>query len=643
MCGIFVAFNYQDRGVAAADLRDATSLVSHRGPDNIGHFDDGRCFLGHTRLSIVGLGSGSDQPFQFDHLVMTYNGEVYNYIEIREELISCGYTFETTSDTEVVLKAFHKWGGACFAKFNGMWALAIYDTKSGKLIASRDRFGQKPMFALRDGQTIYLASELQQLVKLSGGTIDYGLIQMFLKEGTYEGEGRTFIRGVDEFPKAHYFEFGATGEPNGMRYWDYWDGKIGKVDDACLSEFSQLLQDAVKLRMRADVPFGVLLSGGIDSTVVAAFARQFAGDGTSIPAYTYAASEAAEDESAYAATVANRLALTLTVRKQDRDPADYRGRLKQLVKHMGRGHSSPAIVSVDYLYESVAESGMKLALDGQGADELLAGYKTYFPLAIPLFLLKGRLSQAVDCFRDACGFGLASAGILFLRNVLPAPARAALRRLYGYERFFRLYRDEPRASRLKAVGTAAKNKSIFNRYLIKQHNIGLTNLLFYGDVVAMKNSVENRSPFMDYRLVDFVFSKGDRLKLQGGANKYALRALPVYDAFRDVLDRKKIGFSSDARTDTKLAMIRELKTSPILAWPIFTKSLAAFVKGTGFEDKKYERLLFRFYQVHLWNEVLQEMKDASTTAGIVPRMKSAPVPTRMASGSADAYVSVTSD
>lgn len=613
MCGIFAAYNYRHRRFDKVDFLEATAAVSHRGPDNLGDFDDGRCFLGHTRLSIVGLGAGANQPFEFENLVMVFNGEVYNYIELRRDLELLGYAFQTTSDTEVVIKAFHKWGGECLSKFNGMWALSIYDKATGKLFAARDRFGQKPLFALRDGCTLYLASELQQLVRFSDGEVDYGLIQMFLKEGTYDGDGRTFFRAIDEFPKAHYCEFDGTEETRCVRYWNYWNDEIRRADEASLSEFAELLHDAVRLRLRADVPFGLLLSGGVDSTIVAALARRCGGEGRRIPAYAYS-SQDADDERKYAEQVANRLKLNLTVCEQEQDPANYRARLKQLVRHLGRGHSSPAIASVDHLYESVAKSGIRLALDGQGADELLAGYKTYFPLAVPLFLFKGKIRQAVSCLRDAWNFGVISAAILFLRNALPPPAKKALRWFYGYEALFRSYSTKPGLPPLEQETKHAKNKSVFNRFLIQQHDLGLGNLLFYGDIVAMKHSVENRSPFLDYRLVDFVFSKSEELKLRGCVNKYALRVLPEYQVFRDVLDRRKIGFSSDIQLETKLAMTRELRESPILAWPIFSKRFTYFAKGRRLESKRFERLLFRLYQVHLWNEVFSNRGRSECTA-----------------------------
>ncbi len=159
ICGIFVAFNYNNREFSEAEFISATSQVSHRGPDNFDFISDGKCFLGHTRLTIIDLEKGANQPLYFQNLIIVYNGEIFNYIELGEELIALGYSFDTNSDTEVAIKSYHKCGGDCFSKFNGMWSLAIYDKNKVSIIAARDRFGQKPLFVLQEEDSIFFVSE----------------------------------------------------------------------------------------------------------------------------------------------------------------------------------------------------------------------------------------------------------------------------------------------------------------------------------------------------------------------------------------------------------------------------------------------------------------------------------------------------
>lgn len=602
MCGIFVAYNHIGlEKKLTENFKSAIAKIVHRGPDNTGHFADNYCFLGHTRLAILDLDKASDQPFWHGDYLLTYNGEIFNYLELRTELQNLGCSFHTESDTEVVIAAYAKWGVECFSRFNGMWALAIYDTAKNELVVSRDRFGQKPLFMSRSDSEVYFASEFQQLSNLVEFDIDYGLIQMFLKEGTFEGKGRTFLRTIQEFPKAHYLRITRSGEWESRAYWSYWSGEVAPTDETIISEFADLLSDAVRLRLRTDVPFGLLVSGGVDSTLIASYARQHIGKGKAIPAFAFSSNDA-NDERAYAEKVSDRLGLELNVSSQEQNPSDYKKRLAMLVRHLGRGHSSPAIVSIDYLYESVSRKGIRVALDGQGADELLAGYKNYFVLVIPWYFVRGQFRQAWLAFLDQLRFGFIASVLLFLRNTLPPPFRKIMRLVYGYELLFRNY-PEVKTPRWISVKPVTKNANLLNRYLIWHHNLGLENLLYYGDIVAMRNSVENRSPFMDHRLVDFAFSHDDKLKLKDAIDKYALRTSAAYQPFRDVLEREKIGFSSDILAETKKSMIAELRKSRILEWPIFSNRATRFINSDAPMKYKFERFLFRLYQVHLWHEI----------------------------------------
>lgn len=535
---------------------------------------------------------------------MVYNGEVFNYIELREELIKAGYSFKTTSDTEVVIIAFHAWKEACFSKFNGMWSLVIYDKSANRLYISRDRFGQKPLYVMQKDNAIFFASEVQQLLACSDSQPDYEVIQQFLKEGCFESNGRTFFKSIEMFPKAHYAIVNSNGQIIVGRYWDYWNGKVEEADEKCFDEFNQLLENSIKIRLRADVPYGIILSGGVDSTIISAYTREIDGYEKSISAFTYS-SQDMYDESIYAKEIAKKLNISLTLQTQDEDPVEYTNRLKKIVKHMGRGHSSPAIISIDYLYEAVHRANIKIALDGQGADELLAGYEHYFPLIIPVFLLKANFKQAFLFLKEFFKRGFFSMTVCYLRVNLPEYCKKIGRILYGYERFFKNYDSSEMPSSFNKLKKRSKNKNFLNRFLIWQHDIGLEHLLFYGDIVAMKNSVENRSPFMDHRLVDLVFKYSEKLKLWDGINKYALKQLPIYGNFRQELNRKKIGFSSDIKLKTKQYMTTELKKSEILKWSIFSAKLRKHLNEGLFEQPKYERLLFRLYQVHLWNDIFQ--------------------------------------
>lgn len=603
MCGIFIAYNNSGLdGHQTDNYKRAIAIAGHRGPDNLGHFEDDNCFMGHSRLAILDLDKSSNQPFRYGDLVIAYNGEIFNYEELRIELGNYGHNFNTESDTEVVIAAYAQWGVECFSRFNGMWALAIYDVAKNELVVSRDRFGQKPLFMSKSGNNVFFSSEFQQLASFVEKKIDFGLVQMFLKEGSYEGGGRTFLRTIQEFPKSTYLIISNKGEWKSGQYWHYWDKEIAKTDEYALEAFNNILSDAVRLRLRADVPFGLLVSGGVDSTLIASYSRDHCGESEPIKAFSYSSGDCF-DEQRYARTVADRLNLDLHIHTQDKVSSEYKTRLRKLVQHLGRGHSSPAIVSIDYLYESVANNGIRVALDGQGADELLAGYKTYFILVIPWYLMRGRFKQAYLALKDQLRFGLLSSLILFLRNVMPPFVRKFMRMIYGYESLFRKVRYNSTERWVKVEEGHDINSNPLNRYLIKQHNLGLENLLYYGDIVAMAHGVENRSPFMDHRLVDFAFSHDDRLKLHDAIDKYVLRSSEPYRKFSDILDRQKLGFPSDIVPSTKKSMVVELRNSIILDWPIFNKKIKSLVNSDKLLTKKYERFLFRLYQVHAWCDV----------------------------------------
>ena len=609
MCGIFAAFNINSE----ADinfLKKINDVTSHRGPDSSNIFVKNNCFLGHRRLSIIDLYDRSNQPFKFKNKTITYNGEIFNYIEIKNKLIEVGYTFSTSSDTEVIIKAYDYWGDDCQNQFNGMWSFAIYDEIKKTLFISRDRFGQKPLFYLLLDNVYYFASEVQQLTYLKKKP-NYEIIQQFLKEGGYESNGETFFEKIFEFPKAHSALINEKNQVNTKRYWDYPIEDNKKVDKNVYAKFNNLLDDSIKLRTRSDVDIGVLLSGGIDSAIVISTAQKYLNNKKKTIAVNYS-SENLNDEKIYAKKIAEKLNLNFYSITQDIEPNRYISRLKNIVRHLGRGHSSPAVVSTDYLYEFLSKKNIKVALDGQGADELLAGYKTYhFVLLFQYFInleIKNIYFLILDWFKD----GFLNSTIIFLRIILPEQLKKIGRWFYGYEKFFVTYKKNKRdVQTIKMIRSKYKPLNYLNRYLKKQHSIGLENLLFYGDIIAMKNSIENRSPFMDHRLVEFSFSRSHELKVNKSINKYVLRKNKGYLKFKNLLNRKKVGFESKIRKNTKSLMIKKILNSTILEMPIFSKKIKEnFEKGLFTKDK-YEEILFRIFQIYLWSEIFLDKKKTN--------------------------------
>lgn len=614
MCGIFVAIKKSDKGVLPYDnCKKATECTHHRGPDNIGFFNDDLCFMGHNRLSILGLENNSNQPFEFNNYIIVYNGEVFNYIEIKDILIKKGYTFLTNSDTEVILKAYIEWGEDAFKEFNGMWSLAIYNKENKKLIVSRDRFGQKPLFTGEKNGCLFFFSEPQQFHQIKKTKPNYDLIRRFIREGNYDKNDRkTFFSNVEEFPKACNFTL-INNKVKIKRFWSYPRSIEKRNSNKFVKEFNELLKDAVSIRLRADVDVGLLISGGIDSTIIASLVREEVGKDKKILAYSYS-SDDEYDESNFAKIISKELKLHTSFLKQDYNGENYIARLKSVVRNLGRGHSSPAIISIDYLYQEARKDGLKVILDGQGADELLGGYKQYFIHIIFEQLSKFHFKQAYSNLKAMTKvgkhhnyggvYGIFLVFILFIRENLPEIFKKLMRTIYGYEKVISSVKIMKEESILDFETDKNLNPNLVNRHLIGQHTDGLENLLYYGDIVAMKNSVENRSPFMDHKLIEFAFESDEYLKVYNGIEKYVLRNNKHYDKFFDILNRDKIGFSSNIRHETKEIMINQLSNSPILYWPIFKKkNIKKWILSGEALSKKYERFLFRVFQVHLWNQI----------------------------------------
>ena len=608
MCGIFAVF--ESSGLKNKDKKkyvESINAVQHRGPDNIDYFMDDFCFLGHSRLSIIDLESSSNQPFIDNNLCLIFNGEIFNYLELKEELKKVGHIFHTFSDTEVVIKSYKEWGRDCLKKFNGMWSFIIYDKIKKSLFVSRDRFGQKPLFIARSGESYIFASEIHQIQKYKKYDKNFYLIQKFLREGGYENNGETFFIGINEFPIANSLYLKAD-EKIFNKYWDYPSGKVKPTLPKTILSFKTLLEDAIKIRLRSDVGIGLTFSGGVDSTIIASIIDKM-NLSKHVTSYTYE-SDDLENEEPYARSIANELNLKYKTCKQDINPREYIAKLRNLVFKLGRGHSSPAIVSIDYLYADAKKNKDKVVLDGQGADELLGGYRQYLIQLIFSQVFNLKIKKAFQSFLEIfnqwkkVGQNPLMVFIMFFRDNSSKRFKHLMRFIYGYEKFFKTYKRDPIPKLLfDVVKNDNKNENAVNRHLINQHRKGLVNLLYYGDIVAMNNSIENRSPFLDHRLVEFSFNHDEELKINEGVDKRALRDLEYYTRFKKQLERKKVGFSSNIRLKTKIQMQKALLNSPILSWPIFSKNIGKKLAMDEMLSMKYERILFRFFQVHLWNEI----------------------------------------
>ena len=508
--------------------------LAHRGPDGRGVYaGDGVC-LGHLRLAIIDLSDAGLQPFASDdgRLQLLHNGEIYNYLELRDELAAKGHRFHTATDTEVILAAYREWGPRCVERFNGMWAFVVWDAAERTLFCSRDRFGVKPFYYRLDGSRFAFASEPWVL---GGADPNLSAVRDYLEQGYLDHDEETFFAGVRRLRPAHSLTFG----PDGLHIERYWQLERRDPPADPVGAVRETLLDAVRLQLRSDVPVGTCLSGGIDSSAIAvAVARHGHEHQKTVTAYF---EHRGFDERPYARAVVERTgaeAHWVTF-----DAGDLVDDLPAIVAAQGEPFGSTSICAGWYVMRAAREAGLTVMLDGQGGDEILAGYRAFFGYRLADLLGQGRLREAGA---ELAGFesrnGARWAAVALVNPHLPEGLRlAARRRLRGAAALA--------SAELRAVGPVAANGiGPFPDRLRRQLHLTLTQrgmpeLLRYEDRNSMAHSLEARVPLLDHRLVELAFSLDGSELIRRGETKSVLRRALADLLPPEVRDRRdKLGF-----------------------------------------------------------------------------------------------------
>src|SRR6266700_4408339 len=443
MCGLAVMLGLNGREANAAVLRRMAQSIAHRGPDDSGLYLDHQVGFGFRRLAILDLSPTGHQPMcsEDGELVIVFNGEIYNYIELREELRAAGHCFRSTSDTEVLLAAYREWGPECLGRLNGMWAFVIHDRRRGVLFGARDRFGVKPLFAHRGKDYWLLASEVKAILA-SGFYVretNWQVAADFLLHGKLDETPATFYAGIEQVPPGCAFEIRLDGT---WRQWTYWS--LSGIEPQPLPDaeeaVAELLEGAVRLRLRSDVPVGVCLSGGLDSTaIICAMARNrgaLTGGQAAPPLLAFCYHDAAFDERPFiAATLSQTVAL---LQRISLTPQAMWDSLAEVLRFQDEPIVSGAPIAGFHLMKLAASNGVKVVLNGQGADEVLAGYPSYFHDYWYTLLRTAQVTRAWHEMQEyAAGYGT-SAGRLFLRSL----ARVFHRQLRRFESYRSLVRRQ---------------------------------------------------------------------------------------------------------------------------------------------------------------------------------------------------------
>ncbi|HEX2544592.1 MAG TPA: asparagine synthase (glutamine-hydrolyzing) [Ramlibacter sp.] len=561
MCGIFGVFARSPAAPAALEqsVRKGLDRIRHRGPDGSGIWiaptrDVG---FGHARLSVIDLATG-DQPMSCENgrYTIIYNGEVYNYLELRQELGA--ENFRTTSDTEVILRAFIRWGADCVTRLRGMFAFAIWDAQEHRLFIARDRFGIKPLYWTLTKNGLYFASEMKALQPfLDNPQVNKAALSDYFSFQFCLGE-KTLLEGVWQLPAAHHATMCVGEAPRAQRYWEvHYDIDYGHSERWFEQRLQELLEDSIRMHMRADVEVGSYVSGGVDSSLIAALARQTR-PGERFQGFNGRFEGPEFDESMYARALGEAEKMQMHV--ADIDELDFVENIRKVIWHLDQPTAGPGSFPQFMVSKKVREH-VKVVLGGQGGDEIFGGYARYL-VAYFEQCIKGAIEGTLHNGNYVVTYESIIPNLETLRQYKPMIKEFWAEGVFGDRdsRYFRLInrantfgdalapgaidRDTTFAEFQKIFwGENVGKESYFDSMTHFDFKTLLPALLQVEDRMAMAHGVESRVPFLDHPLVEFAASIPADVKFQNGELKRLLKhvyAPKLPDAIRNRKD--KMGF-----------------------------------------------------------------------------------------------------
>ena len=584
MCGIAGILSADPAHITEQRLKRMTDAIAHRGPDGQGRWisPSHLAGLGSRRLSIIDLSPAGAQPMHYlDRYTLIHNGEIYNYRELRSLLQLKGYSFSSRTDTEVIMAAYDLYGTSCLQHFDGMFAFALWDEQERTLFLARDRFGEKPLFIYQDSHQFLFASEMKALwaagiIKDSNPAMLFNFITLGYTQNPADGS-ETFFRHINKLPARSFLLYHAPSQQSQIsKYWDpypeegaHMRGIAGagvasvsaasvstatrntatRSEQAVLDEFTALLADSVNKRLRSDVSVGTSLSGGLDSSTIVAHILRQENPPQKLPTFSAVFPGFAKDESAYISLVTRHFSLENC--QTTPGPADLIRDFEKLVHHQEEPFQSSSIYAQFSVFGLAAGRHVKVLLDGQGADELLAGYPKYYSwywrelyrsdkktLALELAAAKDFDAPEDWGWKNRLAAWLPAYALRYQKK------RRAARQLGNED----LSRDFVRQSGISYYDIPPAGSLNGILYYNALRN-GMEELLRYADRNSMAHGVEVRLPFLDHRLAEFVFSLPAHFKIRAGWTKWLLRKtaepiLPTGIAWR----RDKIGYEPPQQT-----------------------------------------------------------------------------------------------
>lgn len=566
MCGIAGYFSTKEVSTA---ITAATTTLAHRGPDGEGYFTnkENTVALGHRRLCVIDVEERAAQPMCYhNRYYIVHNGELYNYIEIKRTLLQKGHTFNTESDTEVIVAAYHAYGQNCLQHFDGMFSFAIWDNQEQVLFAARDRFGEKPFFYFYDGHVFSFASEIKGLWQMGvakevNPAMLYNYLTIGYTSNPFNAE-ETFYKNISKLPAASFLMYDLKNHSLIIeKYWRVDTTVNHTITDAeAIEKFTQLFHASIKNRLRSDVAIGTSLSGGLDSSSIVAFCSEQPSQQYSHTCFTATFPHFNKSEEQYATAVANRFHLKQQLVQVTEK--DFIADIDKILWHQEEPVISASVVAQYKVYEAAKKSGITVLLDGQGADEILGGYSKYYKWHWQELYRNKGLQKSGE-LGAAKALGVKEA--FNLKNKMAAlfPHFAAslmqsnkARQAYkGHD----LHADFVFANKRDLYYAMPLEPNLNGALYFNTFLYGLEELLRYADRNSMAHGVEVRLPFLSHQLVQFLFSLPPNLKIRNGWTKWLLRTsvnglLPDNITWR----KDKVGFEPPQKAWMMHPQIQEM-------------------------------------------------------------------------------------
>lgn len=587
MCGIAGFISKIKKHDKEKYIKNIIECIKHRGPDEYGVFDENHICLLNTRLSIIDVAHGH-QPFVSDDetIIVVQNGEIYNFVEIQEELKSKGIIFYTNSDTEVILRAYEYYGTNCFTRFNGMFAIAIYDKNKGTLILGRDRLGVKPLYVYQKDGELHFSSEIKSFLSFNGfnNTIDNQSIHNYMKFN-YIPIPDTIYENVKHIEPASFYEIDIqTLDVKINKYWEISnieeDYNISEKE--VLEKIDVILTDAIRIRLRSDVGIGAFLSGGLDSSLVCAMTKDKFN--ISLDTYSIGFKEKEFDESMYAKQVADHCELNNNIHVLQSDIIEL---WTTTTWHNDQPHGDISFIPTYILSQFVAND-YKLVFTGDGADEAFAGYTKYFSI----------LDNDLNTYFD-------SISLIRDDKDFDELYKDSFKQSVDYGMPFKIFSD--------AINEVSKKDDINKILHFDTRQLLPGNNLVKPDKMAMANSLETRSPLLDYRLFELTQSLPGMYKLNEGETKYILKKFALKYLPHDIVYRKKQMFTVPVgewfKTNLKDYVVDIITSDSLKDRNIFNNNHLNKMLGEHIsETKDYTRELRAIVNLELWFRVFVDTK-----------------------------------